>query len=406
MPIPILTNVSSIGDAFIAAGLGWFVFSTLLRGKEDPLGGVSLGPGRPRRRSLRADRAPAASASSGRSSSAAARARHLGALPAARPLGAQVRGHPYVRLALDARFAASGWPRRSACSATGSTRWRSACSSYALTDSPLLTGLVFLAATLPNLFLGPIAGTFVDRWEHKRVMVASDLIRAALVLAIPFAATANIFLVYPLVFLITTVSLFFRPAKTAMIPRIVREDDVMAANSATWTADTLADIVGFPLAGLFVAFLGPRRRPEPGVLRRLRDLRPQRPAAGGHLRDAHRPRHGAQVRQRGPRLFRRARRRLAVPARPARAHPEHADQHRRAGLVGRDARADGRLRERRPEPRIHPLPAELRRDRDGHRHRQPGRRARRRCAGSQDAQGLAGRGRASSSWAWRRSCSA
>ncbi len=97
----------------------------------------------------------------------------------------------------------------------------------------------------------------MDRWEHKRVLVASDLIRAALVLAIPFAAVANIYLVYPLVFAITTVSLFFRPAKTAMIPRIVREDDVMAANSATWTADTLADIVGFPLAGLFVALLGP-----------------------------------------------------------------------------------------------------------------------------------------------------
>ena len=101
----------------------------------------------------------------------------------------------------------------------------------------------------------------MDRWEHKRVMVASDLIRAVLVLAIPFAAAANIYLVYPLVFLITTVSLFFRPAKTAMVPRIVREDDVMAANSATWTADTLADIVGFPLAGLFVALLGPPRRP-------------------------------------------------------------------------------------------------------------------------------------------------
>ena len=41
-----------------------------------------------------------------------------------------------------------------------------------------------------------------------------------------------------------------------MIPRIVAEDDVLAANSAVWTADTLADILGFPLAGLFVAFLG------------------------------------------------------------------------------------------------------------------------------------------------------
>jgi len=89
------------------------------------------------------------------------------------------------------------------------------------------------------------------------VMIWSDLIRAALVIAIPFAAQVNVLYVYPLVFVITAVSLFFRPAKVALLPRIVAADDVMAANSATWTADTLADIIGFPIAGLFVAFLGP-----------------------------------------------------------------------------------------------------------------------------------------------------
>jgi DHA3 family macrolide efflux protein-like MFS transporter len=52
------------------------------------------------------------------------------------------------------------------------------------------------------------------------------------------------------------VSLFFRPAKVAMLPRIVDKDDLMAANSATWTADTLADIAGFPIAGLFIGLLG------------------------------------------------------------------------------------------------------------------------------------------------------
>ena len=43
---------------------------------------------------------------------------------------------------------------------------------------PRLPALVVLAATLPNLLLGPIAGTFVDRWDQKHVMIVSDLIRA------------------------------------------------------------------------------------------------------------------------------------------------------------------------------------------------------------------------------------
>jgi hypothetical protein len=87
-------------------------------------------------------------------------------------------------------------------------------------------------------------------------MIASDLIRAAMVLMLPFVAEANVWLVYPMVFLVTTVSLFFRPAKAAILPRIVRRDDLIPANGAMWTGETMADIAGYPLAGVFVAFLG------------------------------------------------------------------------------------------------------------------------------------------------------
>ena len=71
---------------------------------------------------------------------------------------------------------------------------------------------IFLVATLPNLLFGPIAGTLVDRWDHREVMIVSDLLRAGLVLLIPIAAVTNLALAYPLVFLLTTVSIFFRPA--------------------------------------------------------------------------------------------------------------------------------------------------------------------------------------------------
>jgi MFS family permease len=127
---------------------------------------------------------------------------------------------------------------------------------YGTTGSPLLTGLVFLAAALPNVLLGPIAGTLVDRWDQKQVLVVSDLLRAMLVVLLPIAALQHIALVYPIVFAITAVSLFFRPAKFAVLPRIVDRHDLMAANSATWTSETLADLIGYPLAGVFVAYLG------------------------------------------------------------------------------------------------------------------------------------------------------
>jgi predicted MFS family arabinose efflux permease len=63
--------------------------------------------------------------------------------------------------------------------------------------------------------------------------------------------------VYPLIFGITSISIFFRPARVAVLPRIVRQDELVTANSAMWAGDTFADVIGYPLAGIFVAFLGP-----------------------------------------------------------------------------------------------------------------------------------------------------
>ena len=115
---------------------------------------------------------------------------------------------------------------------------------------------MFVAATVPNLLFSPVAGALVDRWDHKEVLVVSDLLRAAAVLLVPIAAATNVVFIYPLVFLITTISVFFRPARVAILPRIVRRDELLTANSALWVGETMADIVGYPLAGLFVVALG------------------------------------------------------------------------------------------------------------------------------------------------------
>jgi MFS family permease len=77
-----------------------------------------------------------------------------------------------------------------------------------------------------------------------------------MVLLLPFVIEVNVWLVYPLVFLVTAVSIFFRPAKSAILPRIVDREDLTPANGAIWTGETLADIAGYPLAGLFVGLLG------------------------------------------------------------------------------------------------------------------------------------------------------
>ena len=258
----------------LAGGIAWFLFSSVAKGSSDPDAGVvSLWRGQPRT-------SPASAGTSGTMAmdrpvvlgSGMGPGRGMAAVPeTALPglpssqvvaptvtpsLGERIRRHPYVGLARDARFSAF-W-LAGTISLFGDRLHQIALGVMVLsiTGSALQTGMVFLAATLPNLLLGPLAGTFVDRWDQKRTMIVSDLLRAGLVLVIPFIVEANVVLVYPLVFGITTISLFFRPAKAAILPRIVRREDLTPANGAIWTGETIADIAGYPLAGVFVAFLG------------------------------------------------------------------------------------------------------------------------------------------------------
>jgi MFS transporter, DHA3 family, macrolide efflux protein len=169
---------------------------------------------------------------------------------------ARVRQHPYVRLALNGSFSALWAGQLISLFGDRIHQIALAAAVLIITESVAASALVFVAATLPNLVLGPVAGTLVDRWDNKEVLVVSDLLRAATVLLIPIAIVTNVWLVYPLVFLITTISIFFRPARVAILPRIVREDELLSANSALWVGETLADIVGYPMAGLFVVALG------------------------------------------------------------------------------------------------------------------------------------------------------
>jgi len=300
VPVPFIQNVASIGDLFLTIGLGFFLFAIVMRqaapdvaADRERLGGL-VGTARLPRTldtALQGVRPETGLAGGLMESATLERPIFLGtpgaglASPALAPLpgtaetaptgtytpsvvGAapvivarpsaleRARRHPYVRLATNGSFSAL-WAGQ--LISLAGDRVHSIALSFlvlGITDSVLASGLVFVAATLPNLLLSPIAGAFVDRWDHQEVMVVSDLLRAALVLLIPVVAFLNIWLVYPLAFLITTISIFFRPARVAILPRLVRDEELLAANSALWVGETLADVAVFPLAGLFVVFLG------------------------------------------------------------------------------------------------------------------------------------------------------
>jgi len=110
---------------------------------------------------------------------------------------------------------------------------------------------------IPVFLIGPIAGVYVDRWDRRKIMYISDLLRAVLVLCI--AATLlnkNLGWVYLIIFVIFSIGRFFVPAKMAIIPDLVDQKHLLMANSLVNTTGMIAAVLGFGISGIVVEKLG------------------------------------------------------------------------------------------------------------------------------------------------------
>ena len=111
---------------------------------------------------------------------------------------------------------------------------------------------------LPAFLVSPVAGASVDRWDRRRTMLASDLVRAAGILMLPAAAaTAGSMLpVYGLIFLVYGGACFFLPARLALLPSLVSADALVAANSLLTTSGMIGATTCMLIGGLLVEHIG------------------------------------------------------------------------------------------------------------------------------------------------------
>ncbi|MFQ5570930.1 MAG: MFS transporter [Rhodothermales bacterium] len=126
-----------------------------------------------------------------------------------------------------------------------------------LTGSPFALGAVFIFKMLPWALASPIAGIIVDRFNRRRLMIGSDLVRAVVVLGFLLIDEASeVYLLYVLIALQVIVGAVFIPAKSASIPNITSPRELLTANalmSASWSV-MLA--VGAALGGFATEWLG------------------------------------------------------------------------------------------------------------------------------------------------------
>jgi MFS family permease len=126
-----------------------------------------------------------------------------------------------------------------------------------LTGKASSVALALVLQVLPLTLLGPLAGMVNDRFSRRKIMIATDLLRMVIVACMLLVRSrGSVWVIYPLLFLETVMVAFFEPARSAVIPNIVAESDVIAANtlsSATWSFDLA---IGSVLGGIVAAWLG------------------------------------------------------------------------------------------------------------------------------------------------------
>jgi MFS family permease len=128
---------------------------------------------------------------------------------------------------------------------------------FNLTGSTLATGITFMIEALPRILLGSVAGVFVDRWDRKRVLVVTDVLRAIVILLLlTVQSSQDVWIVYLAAALMTIIGQFAGPAIGALIPELVDDSDLMAANSLNSLSSNLTRLVGPPLGGALMALVG------------------------------------------------------------------------------------------------------------------------------------------------------
>jgi MFS family permease len=132
---------------------------------------------------------------------------------------------------------------------------------FQLPDQPISQWVspIMIAFTIPAMLFGSLAGVYVDRWQKKSILVVSNLLRGILVLALPLLFLVSqgktlgglmpmgFGLMLAITFIVSTFTQFFAPAEQALIPLIVEERNLLAANSLYTTTTMALLIVGFAI---------------------------------------------------------------------------------------------------------------------------------------------------------------
>ncbi|WP_180955181.1 MFS transporter [Peribacillus deserti] len=120
--------------------------------------------------------------------------------------------------------------------------------------SPMEMTYLMLCFSVPMIVFGPFAGVLADKYDRKKLMIISDIVRAIMVFGVVFAP--SLWTVYILLFIKSSFSALFFPSKNGKIKEIVSEEHMQQAVSLSSMIDNGSKIIGPMISGLVVASVG------------------------------------------------------------------------------------------------------------------------------------------------------
>ncbi len=128
-----------------------------------------------------------------------------------------------------------------------------------VTGSVFAVGVVVAVIALPGVVLGPFLGVYVDRWNRRTILIATNVaegVAVAFLSGLVVAHAINLPLILAIVFALGTGAQLVRTASGAMLPQVVRTEDLPPANSLLTFSNSVNQIVGLSIGGVVVALFG------------------------------------------------------------------------------------------------------------------------------------------------------
>lgn len=130
---------------------------------------------------------------------------------------------------------------------------------FEMTGSPLVLSISYALTFLPMVIVTPFGGVLADALDRRKILIYGDCVAGLLVVCMALVAMGSpalTFLLYPLIFIVSSFAAIYHPAFHSYLPMLVREHELAAGNSYINAADNAVDVVGPIIGGSVIAMIG------------------------------------------------------------------------------------------------------------------------------------------------------